>query len=639
MCGLVGLFAPDTRPTALKAQLPAMLAAMAHRGPDADGTWAEDEIGLALGHLRLAILDLSEAGAQPMHSHTGRYVLSYNGEIYNHLELRAGLEQHGISWRGTSDTETLLAMIEHVGMEETLKRAVGMFAVALWDRRHRRLTLARDRFGEKPLYYAKAGKTLIFASDLAACEKANEFDRTIDRAALYHYTRRGWQSPDRTIWASAKKVPPGGWVTFNVDLERTHGQYWNATEEIAAARANALPISLKEASEQLEALLGKAVKRQMISDVPLGAWLSGGIDSSTVVAMMQQHSSQPIRTFSIGFSEEAYDEARHARAVAAHLGTNHSEVILSPEDAMALIPNMPSSFSEPFSDASLLPTMLLAQMTREHVTVALTGDGADELFGGYNRHVLADQFARLREMAGGLGHLAMHAAAALPSGALRRLAGWSGHNIIQFDDKYRKLQGLLKSDTLSDMYSTTLDRRPPNQDIPLITGDAESLYVPKTIDGLNPGAQLMHFDTMVYLPEDVLVKVDRSAMSASLETRAPFLDPDLFRLAWQLPTELKISGKRNKIVLRTLLDRHVPPELANRPKQGFSIPIGPWLTGPLQGWAEDLLADMRSSKQDLLNIEAAEMSWCKLKAGDLRYGDTVWDLLVFLCWAESRGVL
>lgn len=638
MCGLAGLFAPDTRPAALKAQLPAMLAAIAHRGPDADGTWAEDEIGLALGHVRLAILDLSKAGAQPMHSQTGRYVLSYNGEIYNHLELRTGLEQQGIDWRGTSDTETLLATIERVGIEETLRRAVGMFSIALWDRRQRRLTLARDRFGEKPLYYVQAGKTLIFASDLAACEKANEFDRTIDRAALYHYTRRGWQSPDRTIWASAKKVPPGGWVTFDVDLERTQGQYWNPTEEIAAARASALPMSLEEASEQLEGLLGRVVKRQMISDVPLGAWLSGGVDSSTVVAMMQKHSSQPIRTFSIGFSEEDYDEARHARAVAGHLGTNHSEVILSPEDAMALIPNIPSTFSEPFSDASLLPTMLLAKMTREHVTVALTGDGADELFGGYNRHVLADQFASLREMAGGLGRVAMRAAAALPPGALRRLAGWSGHNTLQFDDKYRKLQSVLKSDTLSKMYSTVLDRPPPHQVIPLVMGDAENLCVPRSIDGLNPGEQLMHFDTMIYMPEDVLVKVDRTAMNASLETRAPFLDPELFRLAWQLPAELKISGKRNKIVLRALLDHHVPPELANRPKQGFSIPIGPWLTGPLRGWAEDLLADIRSHKQDLLNVEAAEMSWRKLQAGDLRYADTVWDLLVFLCWAESRRI-
>lgn len=638
MCGIVGILSTCRGGQKAAGLLPPMLDVIRHRGPDAEGVWFDADAGIALGHRRLSILDLSPTGAQPMSSASGRFVISYNGELYNHLELRKSLELKRASWRGSSDTETLLAAIETFGLEAALRQANGMFAFALWDKKRRVLTLARDRFGEKPLYLFTSESEIVFASDLASVERFPGFDRRIDQQAVSHYFRRGWQHPDRTIWASVSKVPPGGIVEIDHRLHQKGRQYWNCSAEIAGSHLKSSDLNMEAACDRLDQTLTRAVGDRMISDVPLGAWLSGGVDSSIVVALMQKQSNRTIRTFSIGFSDGGYDESSYARAVAAHLGTDHTEAIMDTEKAISIIPELSSIYSEPFSDVSQLPTILLSRMTKEHVTVALTGDGADELFGGYNRHVLANSMAQYHLLASGIGKRAMRLAATLPPWLLRSAAALAGHNTLQFDDKYRKLQALLRADTPEALYHGLLDHIPPDAIGETAPGIEGLTTAPAPIKGLTAGQQLMHFDTNFYLPEDVLVKVDRAAMSASLETRAPFLDPDVFHLAWSLDPNLKISGKRNKAILRQLLGRYLPPELFERPKQGFSIPIGKWLTGPLRDWAEPMFEPHRFSGSHLFDPIGARSAWNALCRGDARYTDTVWDFLVFQSWAESRGI-
>lgn len=639
MCGIAGVFSSRLSPREAEACLPDMLQAITHRGPDAEGIWSEQDLPLALGHRRLSILDLSASGAQPMQAASGRYVITYNGEIYNHLELREKLAKRGISWKGTSDTETLLAAIECFGLDAALKLAVGMFAFALWDRKERKLSLARDRFGEKPLYFYRGNSDLVFGSDLAAIERFPGFDRQLDPLSIHHYFHRGWHSPEHTIWSSVKKVAPGGIVEFDQSFEARPRAYWQSAAEIASAYRQLDHLSPDEALDRLDTALTRSVQRQLISDVPLGAWLSGGVDSSLVVALMQKLSAKAMKTFSIGFSDSDYDESAFADAIASHLGTDHTSAILEPRQVTDLVPGLPAIFSEPFSDASQLPTILLARMTCDSVTVALTGDGADELFGGYNRHVSANSIARIRKRAAGLGRFALKGAAVLPPALLKQLAGMAGQNTLQFEDKYRKLLGLLNAGNESDLYLAALER---HHEKSLLSRRLEAangaMRLPGALERLDAAHQLMYFDTRLYMPEDVLVKVDRSAMAASLETRAPFLDPDVFRFAWQLPPSQKLQGGQNKRILRQLLSRYLPDDLFDRPKQGFTPPIGRWLAGPLKEWGQSILARDKLEQSPYLDAAAVQTAWTSLLEGDGRFADSVWDSIVFMSWCDSRGL-
>lgn len=639
MCGIAGVFSSRLSPRKAAACLPDMLQSIIHRGPDAEGIWSEESLPLALGHRRLSILDLSATGAQPMHSASGRYVITYNGEIYNHLEIRERLAGRGISWQGTSDTETLLAAIECLGLDDALQIAVGMFAFALWDRRERKLSLARDRFGEKPLYFYLGNSDLVFGSDLASIERFPGFDRQIDPLSVHHYFHRGWHSPEHTIWASVKKVVPGGIVEFDQSLEARPRPYWLSATEISGAYQQLDHLSEADALDRLDTALTQSVQRQLISDVPIGAWLSGGVDSSLVVALMQKLSATATKTFSIGFADSDYDESAFAEAVAAHLGTDHTCAILEPRQVTDLVPRLPGIFSEPFSDASQLPTILLAQMTREHVTVALTGDGGDELFGGYNRYVSANSAARIRKTAAGLGRFALQSAAVLPPALLRHLARLTGQNTLQFEDKYRKLLGLLQANNESQFYFAALER---NHQQSLLSYRFETangaMRLPEELAQLDAAHQLMYLDTCLYMPENVLVKVDRSAMAASLETRAPFLDPDIFKLAWQLPPSQKLRSGQNKRILRRLLLRYLPDDLVNRPKQGFTPPIGRWLAGPLRDWGQSILTREKLEQSPYLDAVAVQSAWTALLEGDSRFVDSVWDTIVFLSWCDSRGL-
>lgn len=638
MCGIVGVLSHSSGPDEVSTITSSMLATIVHRGPDAEGIWTEREYGLALGHRRLSILDLSPAGAQPMLSQSGRYALTYNGEIYNHLSVRAAMSHRRISWRGSSDTETLLAAIEHLGLEAALESVTGMFAFALWDRQERKLFLVRDRFGEKPLYYAKLGTSFVFASDLAAIETFPHFNSDINPTSVTHYLSYGWMPQSDTVWASVDKVPPGCVLSVDHKLDTHTSRYWNCAREISESYRSRESLTLGEATDLIDDALTNIVKDQMHADVPLGAWLSGGVDSSVIVALMQKQSTRRIHTFSIGFSEDDYDEARYARAVAKHLGTEHTEVEFSPRDAIDLIPDLSRVFSEPLSDVSQLPTILLSKMTRNDVTVVLTGDGADEVFGGYNRHVAAQDFVRLRRLWFGAGKHLMKFAAGLPPGLLETLAEAGGYNTIQFEEKHRKMLALLQATTLAELYATVVGHG--NVDLTGASSVHENYRSPELEPPsmLDPAHHFMYLDTCGYLPDDVLVKVDRSSMNASLETRAPFLDSRLFKLAWSLKPEFKVHRLANKVVLRELLRRYLPSSLIDRPKQGFSLPIGRWLQGPLHEWAEEMLRKEQIASFDLFDVNEVRSAWESLRGGDFRFSNVVWGHLLFQSWADSRGL-
>jgi asparagine synthase (glutamine-hydrolysing) len=636
-----------------------MAAAIAHRGPDDYGLWCDPTAGLALAHRRLAILDLSPAGHQPMASATGRYVIAFNGEIYNHLAMRRELESTGAvqqPWRGHSDTETLLAAIEAWGLEATLQRCVGMFALALWDQRSRVLQLARDRFGEKPLYWgwvnAGGTRSLVFASELAALRAVpGAASPAVDPAALAAFFRLGCIPAPLCIQAGLQQLPPGHWVSIPASSEGCAPQqlppavpWWDLQAEASVASAVCFATEA-EALTALEEALQQAVAKQAIADVPLGAFLSGGIDSSLITALLQAQSSRPVRSFTIAFpdtggEESGFNEAPYARAVADHLGTEHTEVALTAADARALIPQLPRLYSEPFADSSQLPTHLVCREARRSgLTVALSGDGGDELFGGYNRHRLApslhQRFGGLpsvvrRALARGLEHLPVSA------GGLAR-------------DKRRKLAAAIRaSGSLEELHAALTS----------LWADPAALLQPHWLaaaatDGLSandltaalpsaPSAaeQLMLADARTYLPADILVKVDRAAMAASLETRAPFLDHRVAALAWRLPLAMKIrpgGGPRaSKWALRQLLDRHVPAALIERPKAGFAMPIGAWLRGPLRPWAEELLDPQRLQREGFLQSEPIWRLWRAHQRG-ADHTTQLWAVLMWQAWLAEWG--
>ncbi|MBL0141452.1 MAG: asparagine synthase (glutamine-hydrolyzing) [Betaproteobacteria bacterium] len=649
MCGIAGLLATRGPGKPLEALAGAMAQRLAHRGPDALGTWADPSAGIAFGHRRLAILDLSPAGAQPMHSHSGRFTIAFNGEIYNHMALRECLEARdgAIDWRGHSDTEVLIEAIERLGLETALREAIGMFALAAWDRETCRLHLARDRFGEKPLYYGRVGHSFAFASELKAFAALPEWNPVLDRDALTLYLRYNCVPSPRSIWAGIAKLSPG--MSLSLGTAHTAGgelpaprAYWSLSEAIAQARAHPFTGSLDEATDELEKVLREAIAGQMLADVPLGAFLSGGIDSSTIVALMQSLTGSPVRTFTLGFRETGYDEAAHARAIATHLGTEHHESTLGASDALAAVPRLAEVFDEPFADSSQLPTLLIATEARRHVTVSLSGDGGDEIFGGYNRYAWVPRLSR------GLSHVpsmlrvaAAGAIGALPTHRAARLLGAmpGAPSMTSLQDKVPKLLEALRARDEPALYASVVShwKTPGN----VVKGATEPMSRPLVHPGDAPALTdfrdwMMYTDSLSYLPDDILVKVDRAAMSVGLETRVPYLDPRVVSFAWSLPVDFRAHAASPKRVLRRLLHRHVPPALVERPKAGFAVPLSSWLRGELREWAEALLDPARLGREGIFEPAPIRRAWNEHLSGRRDWHYHLWDILMFQAWHERK---
>ncbi len=651
MCGIAGYWSPkaDDSQDRMTALAEAMASAIRHRGPDAGGTWCAPEAGIAFGHRRLSIIDLSEAGAQPMTSHCGRYVLCYNGEIYNFPDLRRDLEGLGHSFRGHSDTEVLLAAIAQWGIEEALKRSNGMFAFALWDKRERRVTLARDRTGKKPLYYGWSGGTLLFGSELKALAAHPAFTREIDRDVLTLFIQYGYIPWPHCIFRGLRQLVPGTWVTFGED-ERGElpdpKAFWSAKDVAESGCQTPFAGSQEDAEETLDDVLKAAVGRRMVADVPLGALLSGGLDSSIVVALMQAQSNRPVKTFSIGFEEERYNEAVHARAIAAHLGTEHRELTVTPKDALDLIPHLPSLYDEPFADSSQVPTYFVSKLAREDLTVALSGDGGDELFAGYNGYFrVSKQWEAAAAHPEGLRRLRTCAARSAAT-ALWRLAGPNAatpQKPGKLAKAFRKLMKAVRIEGGNDALDVYVRKRARHL-VPsrLVVGGQ---VTPTVMDdrrdwpqGLEEMSLMQWLDLVFWLPSDVLTKVDRASMAVSLEVRCPLLDPNVLAFAWSLPEAMRSDGRGGKRPLRDVLARYVPPELTERPKQGFAIPVGAWLRDPLRDWAEALLSEQRLQREGFFAANEVQDIWRQHLHGWRDHNQLLWSFLMFQSWAEDWKV-
>lgn len=642
MCGITGFIETGGfSEEGAKESLARMALAVSHRGPDDAGVWLDAPRGVALAHRRLAIVDLSPAGHQPMTSASGRYVTLFNGEIYNHEELRAHVRP-APAWRGHSDTESLLAGFEAFGLEETLKRSVGMFAVAVWDRETARLTLARDRLGEKPLYYGKQGRTLLFGSELKALRAHPAFSGTIDQGALSSFLKHGYIPAPLSIYEGIFKLPPGTSVTFDVASGTTLPEplpYWSLTQ--VAAGGSSFAGSDDDALDELERLLSVAVRGQLMSDVPLGAFLSGGVDSSTIVALMQSLGGAPVKTFTIGFSENEFDESAAAREVANHLGTEHAELVVTPAEAQAVIPRLPTIYDEPFGDSSAIPTWLLAGLARTQVTVALSGDGGDELFAGYSRYA---RTSRLWSCAAALSPTVRRAASlgmsAIPASALQRVmvelqVGGFPH---LFSDRVRGFRTAFSASDVAALYDVRISNWPdPAAVLKSGATPTPSWAAKAELARTHPTERMMAFDTRSYLPDDVLVKVDRAAMSHSLETRVPLLDHRVVEFAWSLPHDLRVRAGEQKWLLKQLLYRHVPRALVDRPKQGFGVPISAWLRGPLKGWADELLSVQALELEGQFRAEPLRELWQQHLSGKADWQHRLWPVLMYQQWSRANS--
>jgi asparagine synthase (glutamine-hydrolysing) len=619
--------------------------ALLHRGPNDFGIWADSDASVALGHRRLSILDLSAAGHQPMHSPCGRYVLVYNGEVYNHTELRAELENEGgaFDWRGHSDTETLLAGLRHWGLERCLQKLNGMFAFALWDGGERRLILARDRMGEKPLYYGRIGDTFLFASELKALSAHPSWRGEVNRDALTLLLRHSYIPVPWSIYRGIHKLPPAHFLVVN-DRGRSFGNpqcYWDLSR-IAEAGAGSQNQNSDALINEMDDLVLNAVGRRMMADVPSGAFLSGGYDSSLVVAAMQAQSNTPIRTFSIGFDEAEYNEAQHAMAVAQHLGTNHTELYVTPKQAMDVIQNLPAIYDEPFADASQIPTFLVSQLARQQVTVSLSGDGGDELFGGYHRYALGHRvWNKLRWLPTPMRHSLILLLRHFPGQTFDRLqlalpSKWQFPNLA---DRLPKLADVLAVNSGAAFYRSLISNaKEPDKLVVGATEPETILNLPETWPALSDlRERMMYFDQLTYLPDDILTKVDRASMAVSLEARAPLLDHRLVEFAWRVPTEYKFRHGEGKWLLRQVLHRYVPKQLMDRPKMGFGVPIDEWLRGPLRDWAESLLDERRLREEGFFRPLPIRQLWQEHLSGKRRWHYHLWDVLMFQAWNEHRS--
>lgn len=663
MCGISGFFSDK----AVHGQqiLAAMADGISHRGPDDSGYWTEVEAGVGLAHRRLSVLDLSPAGHQPMHSPSGRFVIVFNGEIYNHLEIRKEIPDRAIPWRGHSDTETLLAGFDAWGIEATLKKAVGMFAMSVWDKTERTLTLARDRLGEKPLYYGWNRGVLLFASELKSLRAFPGFEADINRDALTLMLRHCYIPTPYSIYRGIYKLWPGAMLTIcqgksmscpwepdspPFEAYRNNGVrldwYWNSKEVAEKNQSHPFKGTDSEAVDELERVLSDAVHAQQISDVPLGAFLSGGVDSSAIVALMQSRAGRPVKTFTIGFHEAGYNEAEYAKEVARHLGTEHTELYVNSDEALAVIPRLPAMYDEPFSDSSQIPTFLVSQMARQHVTVSLSGDAGDELFGGYNRYFQMNSLLRMIGWVPNIGRqaLAKGMTALSPS-------GWNSlHALLEPmvpkrlrlgnpGDMAHKLAEVLTADTPEAIYRRLVSHWKSPADIVIKAREPATSLTDRHRWAQLPEFEqrMMYLDAVSYLPDDILVKVDRAAMAVSLETRVPFLDHRVVEFAWRLPLSMKIRNGHGKWILRQVLYKHVPKELIERPKMGFGVPIDSWLRGPLRDWAESLLNEDRLRREGYFHHEQIRQKWQEHLSGQRNWQYYLWDILMFQAWLEHQN--
>ena len=651
MCGINGFYSKSS--STFDNVILKMNSAISHRGPDTNGSWLDKNSGIVLGHQRLSIIDLSVAGNQPMRSNSGRFILTYNGEVYNHLEIRKEIEKSNsnIKWRGNSDTETLLEAIDFWGIEITLKKIDGMFAFGLWDHKIRSLILVRDRIGEKPLYYGWQGKgndkVFLFGSELKALKVHPEFNGVINRDAIALQLRHNCIPAPYSIYKDIYKLLPGHYLELKEsDLKNSllpsSKTYWSLTEKAIYGNNNQLALSEIDIQKDLEKHLQSSVKKQMISDVPLGAFLSGGIDSSAVVALMQAQSNHPVKTFSIGFSEDDYSEAKYAKKIAQHLGTDHTELYVSSKKAMEVIPKLPSIYDEPFSDSSQIPTYLVSQLAKQHVKVALSGDGGDELFCGYNRYVMSKKFSNIyRYMPLSLRKILKSGLQSISpqnwSKISKLLPGFSEYS--NFGDKIYKVANVLEAKTLYDQYYMLCSHWQNPTEAVINSKEPSTLLteIKPELKGLNTQQEMMVLDFVTYLPDDILVKVDRAAMASSLETRVPFLDHKLIEYVWKIPQSLKLRDGQGKWILRQILNQYVPKNLMERPKMGFGVPIDTWLRGPLKDWAENLLNEKRLQQEGYFNPKLIRDKWAEHLNGKKNWQYDLWDVLMFQAWIDANN--
>ena len=650
MCGVVGLWQePSNSSGELQQKTFAMISSLVHRGPDDLNVWVDEDVSIALGHSRLSILDLSPQGSQPKISKSGNMVVSYNGEIYNHLDLRDEIStlDNNIKWLGTSDTETLLAAIDIWGLELSLQKCKGMFAIALWDIKNKKLYLARDRIGEKPLYYGYIGQDLVFASELKALQLEGQELLCVDRDMLSAYLEYGYVPERDSIYSGIKKVPPGSIITFNnLGDEPSIQTYWSVQERVNDfSKENKFKgYTFKKKSKFFDSLLNEVVQSQMISDVPLGSFLSGGIDSSLITSLMQNNCNKSVKTFSIGFEENNFNESIFAEQVANHLGTDHTSFIVKEEDAIETIKDLPKIYDEPFADSSQIPTLLLCRLAKKEVTVALTGDGGDEVFGGYNRYLFNLKFllnknpiSTIIRKSIGISFLGLHnlnrneatfassffQAIGLPSSLTQRV-GYLGQAISQ-------------SESTEELYNF-LTKRFSNLGEILLDENFSSFQLEHGgFDNLSSQEWMMVMDALNYLPGDILVKLDRAAMSTSLETRAPFLDGRILDYAFKLSLKDKITKRKGKLILRDILSKYVPSKIIDRPKQGFSIPIDRWLRGALRSWAEDLLSNTKIKQYGILDPSKTSLLWKSHLSGKYNNGEKLWTILMLQSWLEKES--
>lgn len=658
MCGLVGFL----QSSGFNGQLAKDIASgmgntLAHRGPDDDGIWVDGEAGVALAHRRLSVIDLSTAGHQPMTSCDGRFVLVYNGEIYNHLALREELEntQHSASsrslWNGKSDTETLLMGFAVWGIKATIERCIGMFAFAVWDKSERRITLGRDRLGEKPLYYGWQGDgenaCFLFGSELKALKAHPSFRADINRDALALFMRHNYIPAPHSIYTGIHKLQPGQLLTLSaasktIDIET----YWSMAEIAVSGTRSPLTGSAGEIAEELERMLRSAVKQQMLADVPLGAFLSGGIDSSAIVALMQSQSASPIKTFTIGFNEQGYNEAGYAKAVAAHLGTDHTDLYVTPDQALDVIARLPELYCEPFADSSQIATVLVCELARRKVTVSLSGDAGDELFAGYNRYIFTQSlWSKLSRVPRTLRLFAAHTIRSVsPSvwnfilGPFENFLPQSFHQ-TNIGFKLHKGAQILDFRRIDDLYFRLISHLDPAE---VVIGGQEPFTVMQdnglSLSGLDDVQRMMVKDSLSYLPDDILVKVDRAAMGASLESRMPFLDHRIVEYAWRIPQSMKLRDGNGKWILRQVLHKYIPKELIDRPKMGFGVPIDTWLRGPLRDWAEALLDEQRLKREGYFHVEHIRTKWAEHLSGKRNWQYQLWNVLMFQSWLDNQTV-
>jgi asparagine synthase (glutamine-hydrolysing) len=651
MCGINGFYSKTL--STFNNVIEKMNSAIFHRGPDTNGVWVNKNLGIVLGHQRLSIIDLSVAGNQPMQSNSGRFILTYNGEVYNHLEIRKELEKStsNIKWRGNSDTETLIEAIDFWGIDAALQKIDGMFAFGLWDQKTRSLTLVRDRIGEKPLYYGWQGegenKVFLFGSELKALKIHPEFKGEINRDAIVLQLRHNCIPAPYSIYKDIYKLLPGHYIELKEsDLKKSllpiSKTYWSLEEAAIYGNNNQLTQSETDIKKDLERHLQSSVKKQMISDVPLGAFLSGGIDSSTVVALMQSQSNNAVKTFTLGFDENDYNEAKYAKKIAQHLGTDHTELFVLSKKAMEVIPKIPYIYDEPFSDSSQIPTYLISQLAKQHVKVALSGDGGDELFCGYNRYAMSKNFLNILNL--------------MPSSFRKIVASglqsispqnWSKiskfipilNQYVNFGDKMHKVANTLEAKTLSDYYYMLSSHWQNPTEVVINSKEPGTLlteFKPE-LKGLNSQQQMMALDFITYLSNDILVKLDRAAMASSLETRVPFLDHKLIEYVWKIPHSLKFRNGQGKWILKQILNQYVPKNLTERPKMGFGIPIDTWLRGPLRDWAENLLNEKRLTQEGYFNPKLIRNKWAEHLSEKRNWQYHLWDILMFQAWIDAKS--